>query len=92
MCRSDVPIVSLDHLLRLRIKSWQRARVAPAEVQAWVHAQGDAPSPLSRREALKHIGAGDGASAKTPPAAPRRKRRRSASDLKASESSSDASF
>jgi len=69
----------------------QRARVAPAEVQAWVHAQGDALSPLSRREALKHIGAGDGASAKTPPAAPRRKRRSSASDLKASESSSDAS-
>ena len=67
----------------------QRARVAPAEVQAWVRAQGDALSPLSRREALKHIGDGAAAAAKKPPAASRGKRQRAAKAAEASESSSE---
>jgi 3-methyladenine DNA glycosylase AlkD len=58
----------------------QRARVAPAEVQTFVRKQGDALSALTRREALKHVGAGDAAAGKAQApaagAAPRGKRPR----------------
>ena len=54
----------------------QHARVAPDEVRAYVAAQGDALSALTRREALKHIGTKRGGGGAKAPAA---KRRRSAS-------------
>ncbi len=41
----------------------QRARCAPAEVQRFVRERGDAVSALTRREALKHVGAGADAGA-----------------------------
>ena len=55
----------------------QRARVAPGEVRAFVAAQGDSLSALTRREALKHIGSGGAAKA---PAAKRRRKAKPASD------------
>jgi 3-methyladenine DNA glycosylase AlkD len=60
-----------------------RARLAPVEVQRFVRRHGDAVSALSRREALKHVGAGaegdgdqDGDGAVAAQQATGRKRRR----------------
>jgi 3-methyladenine DNA glycosylase AlkD len=37
----------------------QRAKQAPAEVQAFVRAHSEKLAPLSQREALKHVGVGE---------------------------------
>ena len=56
----------------------QHARVAPADVRAYVKAQGEALSALTVREALKHIGSGGGGA--KAPKKPAAKRQRAAKD------------